>query len=156
MFWPEHFGQFSVAGGIVLLWRYASTSGLTATPPDAWPAESTIARAPGRATVVMMAHPHCPCTRASIAELAVLMSRIGDRADAHVLFLRAEGAGTDWEKTDLWHSAAAIPGVAVHSDDAGTEAARFDASTSGQTVVYDTGGRLVFRGGDHRCSRSRR
>jgi hypothetical protein len=77
----------------------------------------------------------------------VLMSRIGDRADAHVLFLRAEGAGTDWEKTDLWRSAAAIPGVAVHSDVAGAEAARFQASTSGQTVVYDGDGRLLFRGG---------
>src|SRR5437016_4114966 len=73
----------SVGGGIVMLWRYASTPGLTATPPSSWPVESAIARTPGRATVVMMAHPHCPCTRASIAELAVLMSRLQDRADAH-------------------------------------------------------------------------
>jgi hypothetical protein len=137
----------TVAGGIGLLWRYASTPGLTATPPGVWPIESAIAQTPGRATVVMLAHPHCPCTRASIAELAVLMSRLGDRASAHVLFLLPDGAAADWEKTDLWRSAAAIPGVTVHSDVAGAEAKRFEASTSGQTVVYDGAGHLLFRGG---------
>jgi hypothetical protein len=137
----------AVAGGVVLLWRYASTPGLTATPPSSWPAESTIVRAPDRATVVMLAHPHCPCTRASMTELAVLMSRLRDRAVAHVLFLLPKGAATDWEKTELWRRAAAIPGVTVHSDVAGVEAARFHAATSGQTVVYDGAGQLLFRGG---------
>lgn len=137
----------SVASGSVLLWRYTSTPGVLATPPSAWPAKSTILQTPGRATIVMMAHPRCPCTRASIAELGVLMTRVGDRARAHVLFLRPKGAVVDWEKTALWQSAAAIPGVTVHSDIAGVEATRFDASTSGQTVVYDSGGRLLFRGG---------
>jgi hypothetical protein len=138
---------FAVASGIVLLWRYSSTPGVLAAPPSAWPSESTILQTPGRSTIVMMAHPRCPCTRASIAELGVLMTRVGDRARAHVLFLRPKGAVADWEKTALWQSAAAIPGVTVHSDVAGVESARFDASTSGQTVVYDSGGRLLFRGG---------
>jgi hypothetical protein len=137
----------AVGGGIVLLWSYASTPGLIGTPPSDWPSESTIARAPAQATVVMMAHPHCPCTRASMTELAVLMGRLGDRAVAHVLFLLPKDAATDWEKTDLWRRAAAIPGVTVHSDVAGVEAARFHAATSGQTVVYDGAGRLIFRGG---------
>jgi hypothetical protein len=101
----------TVAGGVVWLWRYASAPGLAAAPPGTWPIESAVERTPGRATVVMLAHPHCPCTRASITELGVLMGRLHDRVSAHVLFLLPEGAAPGWEKTDLWRSAAAIPTV---------------------------------------------
>jgi len=120
---------------------------MSASPPARWPAQSAIAPIAGRATIVMLAHPHCPCTRASLAELAVLMNRIGDRANAHVLFVRPPHVGEDWEQTDLWRTAARIPGVTVRTDVDGAEAKRFAAATSGQTVVYDDDGRLVFEGG---------
>jgi len=136
-----------VATGMTLLFRYAGTPGAAGEPPGSWPVESTIGPTPGRATIVMLAHPHCPCTRASIAELAVLMSRIADRASAHVLFMRPSQLGEGWEKSELWQAAARIPGVTVHSDVEGAEAKRFSASTSGQTIVYDEAGRLIFRGG---------
>jgi len=53
----------------------------------------------------------------------------------------------DWEQTDLWRRAASIPGVSLTRDDDGVEAQRFDAATSGQTVVYDGDDRLLFSGG---------
>jgi hypothetical protein len=95
----------------------------------------------------MLAHPRCPCTRASIAELRVLMSRVGERARAHVLFIRPLTADAAWEKTGLFEAAASIPGVTVHTDAGGAEMARFKAATSGQTIVYDENGQLIFRGG---------
>jgi hypothetical protein len=137
----------AVSAGGASLWKYAGTAGAVATPPEQWPMQSSIRREPGNATIVMLAHPRCPCTRASIAELAILMRRAEQHARAHVLLIRPAGAEPDWEKTDLWRSAAAIPGVSVHSDVGGAEAALFKASTSGQTVVYDAAGRLLFRGG---------
>jgi hypothetical protein len=138
----------TVAIGGTLLWKYAATAGVAATAPEQWPARSRLAPEAGRATLVMLAHPRCPCTRASIAELAVLMDRIGTRGRAHVLFIRPRGApGDGWEKTELWRAAARIPGVRVHADPNGAEAALFGAITSGQVVVYDASGRLVFRGG---------
>jgi hypothetical protein len=136
-----------VAVGMTLLFRFAGTPGAPAAPPTLWPVESAIPRTPGHATIVMLAHPHCPCTRASIAELAVLMNRVADGASAHVLFMRPAQSGEGWEKTDLWQAAARIPGVTVHGDLDGVEAKRFAASTSGQTVVYDQAGRLMFHGG---------
>jgi hypothetical protein len=130
-----------------LLWKYAATAGVAATPPEQWPAQSTIKREPGIATLVMLAHPRCPCTRASVAELAVLMARIGQRGRAHVLFVRPLAAVAGWDKTALWQAAAAIPGVTVHADPGGAEAALFRAVTSGQVVAYDASGTLIFSGG---------
>ena len=137
-----------VGTGVWLLERYAVTPGIAAAAPRAWPAESDIGRAPGRATLIMFAHPHCPCTRASIGELSRLMAEVPAAAvDAHVLFLKPPGLGDDWEQTDLWGSAAAIPGVQVSADDDGREARRFGSVTSGQTLLYDAAGRLLFSGG---------
>ena len=55
--------------------------------------------------------------------------------------------GDDWLHTDLWRSAQSIPGVLVQADEDGHEAANFQATTSGQVVLYDAGGKLLFRGG---------
>jgi|HubBroStandDraft_5_1064220.scaffolds.fasta_scaffold172478_2 hypothetical protein len=51
-----------------------------------------------------------------------------------------------WVHSDLWNVAAAIPGVHLSEDDC-TEAHRFRAATSGQTMLYGAGGQLLFSGG---------
>lgn len=136
-----------VGGGLSVLWGYENTPGVSAAPPRQWPADSQIRLAPGRATLVMLAHPHCPCTRASIGELASLMAHGQGRLTAYVLFLKPAGFSEDWEKTDLWRSAAGIPGVTPVVDAEGAEARRFHAITSGQTLLYGADGRLLFSGG---------
>jgi hypothetical protein len=75
------------------------------------------------------------------------MAQTQGRLTAYVLFLKPAGSPDDWEKSDLWQSAAGIPDVTVVLDDNGDEARRFHALTSGQTVVYDRAGRLLFSGG---------
>jgi hypothetical protein len=133
--------------GLGLLWDYENAPGLTAAPPSHWPPDSRIYLAPDRATLIMLAHPHCPCSRASVGELARLMAQTQGRVTAYVLFLKPADSADDWEKTDLWQSAASIPGVNVVADEGGVEAQRFHALTSGQTVLYDAAGRLLFSGG---------
>ena len=137
----------ALAGGMFLLMRYAAKPGESANPPQAWPAQSKVPRTDGRATLVMFAHPKCPCTRASISELEALMTHCQKRVSAFVLFVADCNAPSDWSRTDLWDSAAAIPGVQVLRDDGGDEAARFHAATSGQTVLYGANGNLLFHGG---------
>jgi hypothetical protein len=75
------------------------------------------------------------------------MAQSHGRLVAYVLFLKPAGFSDDWEKTDLWQSAAGIPGVNPIVDGDGVEARRFRARTSGQTVLYDAEGRLLFSGG---------
>ena len=136
-----------IGSGLSLLWAYENTPGPAARPPSRWPADSHIQQATHRPTLVMLAHPHCPCTRASIGELSRLMTQAQDRVTTYVLFLKPAGSSDDWEKTDLWQSAASIPGVKVIVDEGGVEAQRFQAVTSGQTALYDAEGCLLFSGG---------
>jgi hypothetical protein len=133
--------------GIRTLWQYADTPGRVATPPVVWPADALARPAPGRATLVIFAHPQCPCSRATIGELAWVMARSRDKVDVSVWFYAPAQQTGSWPKTELWQSAAAIPGVRVFEDKDGNEARRFGASTSGQALLYDSGGRLVFNGG---------
>jgi hypothetical protein len=136
-----------IGAGLWTLWVYENTSGKLAQPPPQWPANSRIQPSPEHATLVVLAHPHCPCTRATIEELASIMAHSQGRLTAYVLFLKPAGFAEDWEQTDLWRSAARIPGVTAMVDDEGAEANRFNAATSGQTLLYDAHGHLLFSGG---------
>jgi hypothetical protein len=136
----------AVVCGLGILLVHGYTPGKDAgSAPQNWPAKSP--RNTSRPKLVMFAHPKCPCTRASIGELAVLMTQCQGLVDAEVVFLRPKGAGEDWVHTDLWRSAAAIPGVGVRSDEGGREASAFRATTSGHVVLYDAKGGLLFSGG---------
>lgn len=113
---------------------------------SSWPAGSPILAAP-QPTLVMMAHPYCACTEASLEELKVIMDRAKGRLRAYVLFLRAKGTKDDWSRTRYWDKAVAIPGVTVLEDLAGAEAKRFGVSVSGETVLFDARGVTQFHGG---------
>ncbi len=136
-----------VASGLWWLWSYESTPGLAGTPPSQWPSSSMIPLAGDRPTLVMLAHPRCPCTRASLGELASVMAHGNGRIRAYVLFIKPSGSSDDWEKTDLWQSASRIPGVIVLKDSEGFEAGLLNTATSGHTLVYSKQGQLVFSGG---------
>ena len=125
----------SIISGMGILTVYEYGAGRDTGSPASWPVRSEIPLAADEPTLVLFAHPECPCTQASIGELAVLMTRCPAEVKAHVVFLHPTGTGTDWTHTDLWRSAEAIPGVAVMADEAGGEAARFHATTSGQVVL---------------------
>ena len=137
----------SVVTGMNMLWRYRSTPAAAASVLERWPEASPLRRDPARPTLVMFMHPRCPCSRASVGELDKLAQRFGDRAALHVLFVKPAGTAEGWERTDSWAGAMRIPGVAVAVDRDGAEAARFGAHTSGQVLLYDAGGRLLFQGG---------
>ena len=123
------------------------TPGESAAAPSQWPEGASIPQAENAHTLVMLVHPRCSCTRASMAELAKIMTRLEGAAKAYVMFMKPADFPEDWEKTDLWRRAQAIPGVTPILDEGGREAARFGARTSGQIVAFDPSGKLVFAGG---------
>ena len=137
----------AAGSGMAVLWAYGATPGTPAEPPSKWPAKSTLARQAGRPTLLVFAHPHCPCSRASIEELDRLLASAGALPQVHVLFAKPDGTDPEWEHTDLWRRAAAIPGVSIDRDDGGREAERFGVATSGQVLLYDVAGDLRFAGG---------
>ena len=137
----------STAFGLSYLWAYDSTPGRPARAPRAWPHDARVTLAADRPTLILLIHPHCPCSRATLGELAALMTDCRDHLAATVLMLRPDGTPPGWEHTDLWDSAAAIPGVTVLADEQGAHARLFGAATSGQALLYAPDGQLLFAGG---------
>ncbi len=136
-----------VSSGLWVVWAYENRPGADAAAPSQWPAHSTLVRADDRPTLVFVAHPQCTCTRASIENLAEVLTRSPKPPKTYVIFLRPTVFEAGWEQTDTWRSAAALPHAIVLRDDDGAEARRFGAETSGQTLLYDRSGSLIFNGG---------
>jgi len=148
--WPWVFGGalwlIAVGAGMGSLWTYALTAGPQPEPSAAWPIQSRLSRVSGRATLVMFAHPLCPCTRTSLEELGLIAARTQGRLTAHVVFSGvAQTLGVPG--SSLRDLAASIPGVRVFVDPEGREAGAFGVVTSGHTMLYDAGGRMLFTGG---------
>jgi hypothetical protein len=137
----------AVCFGMGWMWSYNQRPGTAGTPPERWPEKTSVPLDRNRFTLIILAHPKCPCTRATVEELSKLMTNCRDRLSAHVLFVTPQSAPQDWYQTDLWNSAAMIPGVSTFVDHDGSEASRFQAYTSGQVALYDNNGQLRFRGG---------
>jgi hypothetical protein len=137
----------TVGAGQFWLWSYQTAPGAQAPAPGAWPSGSALWPAPGSFTLVLFAHPHCPCTRASLEELSWILSRSQEKLDAYVVFVKPEGAVEGWERTANWDRATAIPGSRIICDADGREAVLFCAETSGQALLYSPDRRLFFRGG---------
>ena len=134
---------------VVMAWLTDSSfkPGPATTPLGLWPEGSRIQRDPIRPTLILFMHPRCPCSRATIGELAVLASRCQGLFTAQVWFLKPTNVAENWTQTDLWRKASEIPGVSVHVDETGVEAHRFQALTSGHSMLYDKDGHLLFQGG---------
>jgi hypothetical protein len=133
--------------GFARLLDYATTPGETGPAAARWPASSALCPDPDRANLVLLAHPHCPCTGATLDELERLLARCHERVTTHVLFYRPGTSPQDWEKTALWRRAAALPGAHVQADDDGVQARVFGATTSGHVLLFHSDGRRLFSGG---------
>lgn len=134
-------------GGVYALIVYETTPGEVGVTPAKWPSISTIPPNEELPTLIVFAHPHCPCTRATISELEQLIARCKDEAAVHVVFFTFDGAPDGWERSDIWESAERIPGVTVWSDRQGLLAKQFGAATSGHAVLYGQNKQLAFSGG---------
>jgi hypothetical protein len=136
-----------VVVGIHAMWRYAKTPGVAAHAPPSWPDQSALRRDSGVYTLVMFAHPQCSCTRASLNELARLVSRHDGKLSTHVVFAEPEGAPARWLESSTVRAARSMKHVQVFEDRGGRESRRFGSATSGQVLLYDFEGQLAFSGG---------
>ncbi|HEY3861305.1 MAG TPA: RedB protein [Verrucomicrobiae bacterium] len=134
-------------GGTIAMMCYSLKPGLTGTPPSEWPAASKVVPSADGPTLLMFVHPKCPCSDASVGELALLMAHCKGHVKVHVFFVKPPGQTTNWVLTSMWRKASQIPGVAVARDDDGREARLFGAATSGGVALFDVHGQLRFHGG---------
>jgi hypothetical protein len=151
--------KHGVVGVVILLWipavgfgiskllKYSTTPGQAAIAPFDWPRDAPIESPSSMAALVMFAHPQCGCSRASLGELAIIMAHSRNRLSASVFFYKPRGEQGESTRSELWEMAKAIPGVRVFEDINASVAKSFGVFTSGQTLLYDRTGRLLFKGG---------
>jgi hypothetical protein len=136
-----------VAFGLFVLLRYSTTPGEFTNAPSQWPAHTHLAKSAEFPTLILFGHPHCPCSEASVGELDGIVAKVNQRLDVRVVFVVPKQAGKDWRNTRLWTNAKRIPKAQTILDEDGIEADLFGARTSGEVLLYDKKGQLVFAGG---------
>lgn len=127
--------------------RFESTPGRAADALTTWPASSRIPRSPGEWRLVMLIHPRCSCSRASMEELRTIIEKSPASLQTYVVVYKPHEFPNGWEKTDVFVTASHLPRTHIVLDQDGHEAALFRGFTSGQTYLYDGDGRLRFSGG---------
>lgn len=137
----------AVVAGLSYGFRYEITPAEAGVIARRWPADSARELSPERPTLLMFVHPRCPCSRASLNELASLMTHCRGRVDACVLFNMPRSSPADWARSDLWDIAAGIPGVEPRLDLDGAERRRFGTRISGEVLLFWPDGELAFHGG---------
>ncbi|HEX7604290.1 MAG TPA: hypothetical protein VF316_21880 [Polyangiaceae bacterium] len=137
----------ALAVSMVMVYFHGNVAARTVPSVPTWPSTATLTRARGLPTLVMAAHPLCPCTRASLDELNVIMNRFQGKVTAYVLFIHPAGTDATWDAASTRARAGEIPGLVALTDLDGVESARFHLSVSGQIALYDANGKLVYSGG---------
>jgi len=143
------FAVIATLWGMRILIGFDQTAGAMGVAPARWPAPSEIPRDPARPQLLVFVHPFCPCSAATLEELERMTARrtrTSVQPQMTVLFVRPRGA-KGWRSAGLWDTARQLAGAHVMWDEDGQEAHRFGALTSGDILLYEAHGILLFHGG---------
>lgn len=158
--WRSHFEKRTCFVGIVgfALWgsalmtglagmsRFSLTPGSSGKIPANWPEQSSLSRQSGVPTILLFAHPRCPCTTASLEQLKPILAKAQVAFRCYVVFLNPPEADRRWRSNTIVDIATTIPSVEIVFDSGG-ESQRFGVGTSGHVLLYDASGDLKFSGG---------
>jgi hypothetical protein len=137
-----------IGTGYLLLAAYHARPGPPGSPARRWPEESPIGLDPTRPTLLIFLHPRCPCSGASVAELASISACFGDRFAAHAILYRPDGPAEGWDKAEgSATDEVSIPGLRRWIDHGGRLARQFGVETSGHILLFEPAGTLLFSGG---------
>lgn len=131
-------------------WRlmfYANTPGEGAVTGTDWPTEAQLDRPSHSGILIIFTHPYCPCSMATLGELERLVPHFQGKIHSSVFFFKPKEKDLNWVKSDAWKKVQLLQGVNTFVDEDGKEAAKFGAKTSGQALLYNSEGHLVFNGG---------
>jgi len=133
-----------IAAGYGWLLRYGFAPGQMATAPEIVPPSLAASNYVGHAQMFLALHPRCPCSRATVKELAKILSRIPGTINTTVLVYKPAGEEESWLQSSLLDECV---NCRVLSDPDGRLAASLGSLTSGSVVVYDAKGNLRYQGG---------
>jgi hypothetical protein len=140
-----------VVGGFAQLLRYegqpGTTTAQTSAGPETFPATCLLEFNPRGQTLLMFAHPHCACSRASLSELAAILVECPDLQPVQIVFPVPAGATAAWKQGKIAQEAATLAGVRIVWDQDEELARLFQAKTSGHVLLFAANGTRLFSGG---------
>jgi hypothetical protein len=110
-----------------------------------WPAATKLTKISTSAHLVVFVHPYCPCTRVTLRNLDEAL----DSTELHVSLvqLRTESLESIHSPISSIASLANKNAWNLIMDNEGVEANSFGATTSGECLLFDADGALLFAGG---------
>ncbi len=137
----------AIGYGFSILLHYQFKANSEVTGIESWPNNSKLKLDPRLDTLLIFVHPHCPCSRASVAELNKLLTSFHQKLHTIVIFSKPKSKDDVWLKSDLWTKAESLPGAIIYVDDDNEEAKKFMTNTSGEVLLFKSNGTLVYHGG---------
>jgi len=136
----------AIALGYSWLFRYSFAAGKTMAAPSTIPESLAPAKPPARAQLFIALHPRCPCSRATVRELARILSRSADASEVTVLMYKPAGEPNGWIEGALLNDCRRM-NCRVRIDPDGRLAAGLGSLTSGGVALYGVDGKLHYQGG---------
>lgn len=136
-------------GGSIAMYQHAYSGDHAEFGKPQWPSLTTLERDAARPTLVVFAHPKCPCTRATFDSLTQVVEQT-DCATTVVFWQPAASSKSDpnqWRSTPIVAMAERIQSIHVVMDPSGVESTIFGANTSGHCMAYSATGELLYSGG---------
>jgi hypothetical protein len=124
--------------------RYASGAIAVTTQ---WPRETSLSLNSSKRTLLLFIHPQCPCVTTSVEELSRIFAKSGRGVDFQLVVYRPKNEDAAWAQTASVERAKSLGASRRWDDVDGRIAGQFRVTTSGQVLLFDPDGRLLFNGG---------
>jgi hypothetical protein len=135
-----------IVGGYSWLFRYSFAEGKISAVPRTIPPSLAPVASSARPHLFLALHPRCPCSRATIMELAKIQNRVRNEVEVTLLMYKPVSEADSWMEGTLLNECRRM-NCRVRPDPDGRLAASLGSLTSGGVVLYDANGRLRYRGG---------
>lgn len=151
LIWPTWLLAFclwggSIAGGSVWLLRYSFAAGKSSAAPRALPSFLKAAPSSIRAQLVLALHPRCPCSMATVRELAKILTQAPETCDVTVLMYQPASEPDRWMEGALLNECRRLK-CQIRPDPDGLLASSLGSLTSGEVQLYAADGTLRYQGG---------
>lgn len=105
----------TIGVGFDVLNTYDSTPGAQQKAPLRWPTTTNLKLSKNKLTLLMMLHPNCACSKASVTELTRVLTKSHNLVETRVLFSVPENK--KWGDKTLWNQVKNLPGVELIIDE---------------------------------------
>jgi hypothetical protein len=132
-----------LAGGFTVLMRYESVA---ASPPHVSSEINSLFRNAEQPTLVVGLHPHCPCSKATVAELNKILGHTPGKSRLVVYAFKPKAETVDWIASSTISTLNKL-GARIEIDEDGLMAKQLGLSASGQIQLFSAQGELIYNGG---------